>query len=583
MPRHQVHEYGIAYQNYRDAQGTYQPIELGHEDADGEGFNARFSRVPRVLRLSHGGRKRLYPVEGMDSAWVELGKPDELPTLGAPTSKAGGVWTWRDWDSATQWSLRYIVGNSQVKFALRLPRKVTGLNTLTIPFSSAGLTRQGRLLLHGGIPVAELRTPTVQDAKGERRKLGVSIGAGAITLTLNDEGLTYPLVIDPPLDYQVGASANDAMVSVATTSTPPHTWTSIDLTGYDLQVGESGTNRYGCGGRFTAIALLGTDIVDVTYITFKANGTRSGTVVYSNLYGENADNAAAYSTVANYNARAKTAAIAWDSIPAWTDAVAYNTPSLVTPVTTIKNRAGWASGNAMAFEWEDDGSGNEAFRDGHSYDSAGATKVAVFHIESHAPTNNSITVGHAMGFGLGATRQTAFLRSLSHALGLAPTAVRVTTVTRTASHALGLATAVTRARDCPRDAAVALGQALSATRAIVVSRTTPAAMGLATLVARAITVTRTATAPLGYALVVTRVLDVSRTVATALGYAVTAARAIAVTRTASATMGWVASVFRDFGKNAAVAFGYHTVNLIRIKMPRRRAAAGTNRDVIGRG
>jgi len=263
-----------------------------------------------------------------------------------------------------------------------------GLTTLHIPFESQGLTRQGANLLHNGEVVAVLRRPWVRDASGidlgpdqEERYLDVQFGQGEIILTLDDTGLVYPITIDPPLDLQPGASEDDASLTVANSSTAPHTFTSIFLTSAQFGAGEYGTTRYGAGARFVVPVDNGVTI-DVAYLTLTCGntGVSSGTVIRTNIYVEDTDDAAVYSTVANYNGRAKMAAVAWDGMGAWILDTEYNSSSLVTPIQSRVNEAGWASGQAMGVKWEDRDSDDEAFRYTYSWDD-NAAKAAKLHIE----------------------------------------------------------------------------------------------------------------------------------------------------------------------------------------------------------
>ena len=107
---------------------------------------------------------------------------------------------------------------------------------------------------------------------------------------------------------------------------------------------------------------------------------KSGTVVNSDIYGEDADDAAAFSTVGDYNGRSITAAVVADGIAAWTQDVEVNSPSIITPLTTIKDRPGWSENNAMVFLWEDGDSDNEANRQADSYDSSPSI-APILHIE----------------------------------------------------------------------------------------------------------------------------------------------------------------------------------------------------------
>ena len=201
------------------------------------------------------------------------------------------------------------------------------------------------------------------------------------------------------LDLQVGASDGDILVWVANTSTAPHTFTGEGLTNTSHGFGEFGSFRYGSGARFLNVTIAATATIDIAYLTVNPNPTISATVVRSDIYGEDADNAAAYVDATDYNARAKTAAVLADGLGTWTLDEAINSPSLVTPVTTIKNRAGWVSGNAMAFMWEEGDADDQARRFDDSYD-ASTTKAPKLHIEytaasSARPNQGSLALLHA--------------------------------------------------------------------------------------------------------------------------------------------------------------------------------------------
>ena len=148
QPQKRVLDCGIAWQNYRDVAGIWQPTDADYSEPDGEGFTARFSRVPRLVRMGNDGRRRVYPVEGNDAVWLQLLKPAEL-NLGAPTSKIGGTWTW----NRPRFTLVLSTSPGAIKFRLVLKQPV-GVTSFSIPFDSQGLTRQGRFLLAGGVPAA---------------------------------------------------------------------------------------------------------------------------------------------------------------------------------------------------------------------------------------------------------------------------------------------------------------------------------------------------------------------------------------------------------------------------------------------
>jgi hypothetical protein len=103
------------------------------------------------------------------------------------------------------------------------------------------------------------------------------------------------------------------------------------------------------GLRFTGLTIPQGATITSAYIEFMAaNGSTTASSL--TIKGEAADYAATFSTKSkNISSRAKTvASVAW-SPETWTAAKVYQTGELNTIVQEIVNRAGWTSGNSMAF------------------------------------------------------------------------------------------------------------------------------------------------------------------------------------------------------------------------------------------
>ncbi len=184
------------------------------------------------------------------------------------------------------------------------------------------------------------------------------------------------------LDLQVGASADDAYVSADNPDTAPYngSWVMLALTTGIGTLGDTGGTNYGICMRFQGVAVAAIDTIDVAYISTIAWSTEGSTTLNSDLFGEDADDAAVFVDSDDYNARSFTAAVADDDLGTWTNGVFQDSGSIVTPVTTIKDRAGWAKNNSMSFLWADGDSSDGAFRFTESYDSASA-KGGKLHIE----------------------------------------------------------------------------------------------------------------------------------------------------------------------------------------------------------
>jgi len=170
------------------------------------------------------------------------------------------------------------------------------------------------------------------------------------------------LEIDPDSStWQVGASADDAWV-YATAAVPHHgSWLAIAVADDEFLAGGTVTDAtqlwLGAGGRFTNVTIPASSTIDSAYLKVTALVSRTETTVNTRIYGEDVDDAAAFSTVANYNGRTQTSAfVDWDSISSWTINVEYSSPDIKTIIQEIIDRGGWASGQDMVVFWEDHGS-----------------------------------------------------------------------------------------------------------------------------------------------------------------------------------------------------------------------------------
>lgn len=342
QPRRFVLDCNIGWQNYQDALGDFYEADAAYSLPDGGGYSAQFTKLPRLIRLGNDGRKRAYPVPGNDQVWVQLFKPAELPNLGTPV-KQGRLWTW----DRNAFTFALHVEPSRIKFSLVLKRR-PAFNTLTIPFDSQGLIRQGALLLHNGVPVAELRRPWVRHAgmaeDEEPVPMQVDFIPGAVRLSIDPPWLDlaqYPVEIDPPLDLQVGASADDARENQTG---------AVSLTGGLVGFVVTAPNTpWHTGHRWLNLTIGQGDTIDVAYTRHTGGIADSDADLSVPLYGEANDNAPTFTTGANdiTNRTRTTASATWNFPTTWDVDVLYNSPSLVLIVQEIIDRAGWVSGNAL--------------------------------------------------------------------------------------------------------------------------------------------------------------------------------------------------------------------------------------------
>ena len=115
--------------------------------------------------------------------------------------------------------------------------------------------------------------------------------------------------------------------------------------------------------RFPNVTIPQGSVITLAFIRFTAYLDRSNTIVKTNIYFNDSDDAVAPISVATYNALVKTTAfVAWDGLASWINGTTYDTLSIITPLQEIVDRGGFASGNAVMVLIEDDGSDVNAHR-----------------------------------------------------------------------------------------------------------------------------------------------------------------------------------------------------------------------------
>lgn len=179
----------------------------------------------------------------------------------------------------------------------------------------------------------------------------------------------YPVRVDPSLNFQVGASADDCLAAWDGSS-----WL-FSATSIELRVGYYSSTRYKLGGgmRFTGVNIPQGTTISSAWLKLVCYDSASATVVKSRIQGEDVDNASSFSDYANYSGRTRTTAVVdWDNISAWTLNNWYESPEIKSIVEEIVGRVGWSSGNALVIFWDDhdDRSDHDSFhyRTAYTYD-----------------------------------------------------------------------------------------------------------------------------------------------------------------------------------------------------------------------
>jgi hypothetical protein len=148
--------------------------------------------------------------------------------------------------------------------------------------------------------------------------------------------------------------------------------------------------KQGGGMRFTGVTIPSGAEITSAYLTLRCNYARSQTTVSTKIIGEQNNNAATFSTIANYTARTRTSSyVSWNSIPAWTANVDYNSPDISSVIQELVNDYnGLSSANIVIF-WDDHDDNSthtvtDTCRYGYSYDMS-STYAPKLHIE-YIPT-----------------------------------------------------------------------------------------------------------------------------------------------------------------------------------------------------
>jgi hypothetical protein len=367
--------------NYKD---DYSNPDEYYKSIDTTVVNGQVTKAPYILTIDAANKsvfiKDKRTGDNVTISMQSLGKNDVKGKGNAVISGNSATWT----DIATDTDIKIVAGNTGVKFQRILKSDKADTQ------ATFNIDQKGQ-----GINVNYVATQS-----GKTIPLKANLDKGILTEDIDRskaDTLSYPLTIDPTIDVSVSASSDDAMVIPATSD--------IELSIVYLNFGKESTTPYKSGIRFANVQVPKYATINSSYMQF--TGSSDGewaTTCNANIYAENVDNAATYSTYANFDGRSLTSAVAWNNIGAWTQNSQTNaqTPDITTLVTAIMGRSGWATGNAIAFEINDNSSSNGAGRHPWSYDHG--TMFPVLHIDYtanwYSPSwsyRKSFTVSHATG------------------------------------------------------------------------------------------------------------------------------------------------------------------------------------------
>jgi len=194
---------------------------------------------------------------------------------------------------------------------------------------------------------------------------------------------------DPTNTWQVGASSDDCYRKLVSSG--------FSLTESYCYCGDYSSAHYdfSSGVRFTNVNIPQGSIINSAYLKLKAQ-LFYGAIPETFIEGENSDNAATFSTAADYDGRPRTSAnVSWTPSD-WVQNTWYNSSDIKTVIQEIVNRVGWASGNALVLFWRDAPGWGGALKrvDAWSYNggAANAPKLEVTWEEGAPPVSAGILV-----------------------------------------------------------------------------------------------------------------------------------------------------------------------------------------------
>jgi len=342
--------------HYKDDKAEWQEIDDALEDDGADGFSVRTGATGHLLRMAADGKRRLYPNRYDLTRYVEF---SALPSVGTPQRGENYL----AWDRP-HFAIKLFSCGTCVKFLFTL-KDASAPTSISFNVALVGLTRSGRFLLADGVPVAEMRLPTAVDAAGTERDCTFTLSAGKVTIALDTTGLVFPIEIDPTVDVQVGASADDGE------TTPGY----FNKSGTTLYLGYYAGAGYKTFHRWTGVTISGT--ITTSYINIYSTYA-TGTPLLK-VRGVDEDNPAAPTTEVQFNADPlTTAGVDWDG--AWTASQWNQSPSLNAIFTELV-ASYTISSDAVMLQVNNDSGGSGNYATVRAWDYSGNLHGAKLYIE----------------------------------------------------------------------------------------------------------------------------------------------------------------------------------------------------------
>lgn len=461
----------IGAYHYLDA-GYWREIDTDADNSDIAGFADRFARSSYRAYVDQYGGRRIYPRRDRLDQYIVVGRPEVHGTTRFDSLSVGT--RVRDgnklvWDTQ-HFSLEIINTGCQIKLQIVLKDNIAGetLKRLRFPMYLVGLSYSGGAIGDGKSTLALVKHGWLRDAKGNVQTFPVSYLDGYLYMQPDLAGLDYPIAVDPTLDLEVGASANDGYWMPDTGGTDEWGWVAV---GY---VPPGGPGHLHSWVRFTNVTVPQGANITTAHLTYGAYGLW-GTPL-TKIYANDVDNAINPTDAADAENRALTSAgVDWDPT-GWQRGNSYDSPEIKTVIQEVIDRAGWSSGNALMILHRDDGSGHSStnYFAVYSYDYGGPPGLHIEYTTGGTVYTKSVA-GASSSSGALARRPAKALNGATSSSGSMPkranksitsTAASSGALTRRLSRLLSGATMSTGGLSVARRVALALSGVTGSTGAM---------------------------------------------------------------------------------------------------------------------
>lgn len=377
-PRHMKHQVGIGSSptehflwsgslgalHFQNHAGDWVEIDNDLIPDSGQ-YVRKTKQTPYLMRVASSGRRRIYPDPEDLTCYIQVGG---MAAIGPPSYVGNSM----RWENARGFDFELIPRGSGVKMNITIHRPGAP-HSFTFTMQLVGLTRWGRFIFKDEKPVMEIVQPTAWDSSEESREAELEFVGNAVRITVDPEGLQYPITLDPTFDLGEGGDDVSAWAG-------PY----FNATNAFGNIGRALNNPYNTGHRFQNVTVAKDATIVSAYIQLTARTTRTTTPCNLKVAAEDADDPAQITDRAAWDARSRTAYVNWNGVPPWSaDEKGPDTksPDLSTPIGTVTSRPGWASDGSIIIFVEENNSTNGRYRQAHMYESGDGSDAADLYIE----------------------------------------------------------------------------------------------------------------------------------------------------------------------------------------------------------